>query len=345
MNRQAVCFTMPGEVAVCEEPVPQPAEGQVLVQTLASAISAGTEMLFYRGQVPPDMAVDETISALQGRLAYPLKYGYSAVGRVIACGVGVPTEWVGRLVCAFHPHESHFTATPDELIPIPAGTSPEQAVFLPNIETALTLVLDGQPLIGEQVVVFGQGIVGLLTTALLARFPLASLVTLDSYQLRREASLAAGAHTSLNPQEGGALDSLHTLLRSSRPYRGADLTYELSGMPQALDQAIAITGYHGRVVVGSWYGQKPVTLNLGGSFHRSRIRLISSQVSTIAPDLRGRWSPQRRFDTAWQMIPLVRPERFITHRFPVTEAARAYQLLDQAPDTAIQVIFRYDVDR
>ena len=342
MKRLAVYFTAPGEVEAREELLSAPQAGEVLVQTLVSAISAGTELLFYRGQVPPDLPVDETIPALEGDVRYPLKYGYAAVGRVIMLGTGVPEEWLGRLIFSFHPHESHFVASLADVIPVPQDLTAEQAAFLPNMETAVTLVLDGTPLIGEQVAVFGQGIVGLLATALLAQFPLASLVTLDRYPLRRRASQAAGAHNVVDPAAPDALLQVRVLLQADRPYEGADLCYELSGSPEALDQAIAVTGYHGRVVIGSWYGQKQAPLNLGGRFHRSRIRLIGSQVSTIAPELRGRWGASRRFGLAWEMIRRVRPERFITHRFSLDQAAQAYQLLDRQPAEAIQVMFCAD---
>jgi 2-desacetyl-2-hydroxyethyl bacteriochlorophyllide A dehydrogenase len=336
MNRLSVVFNSPGLVSVCEEALPELAPDKLLVQTLYSAISPGTELLVYRGQFPQGMDVDESIASLAGEFHYPLRYGYSAVGRVIAAGSQVEPGWEGRLVFAFQPHTSHFVALPDELMALPADIEPEEAVFLPNMETAVNFIMDGAPLIGECVTVFGQGIVGLLVTALLVQFPLSNLVTLDRYPLRRKASLEAGANASL---DGGIPEAMQQL-RLLHP-QGADLVYELSGSPAALDQAIAATAYSGRVVVGSWYGDKPATLDLGGRFHRSRIRLVSSQVSSLAPELSGRWNKARRFEVAWEMIRRVMPRRFITHRLTVSEASRAYQLLDQAPEEAIQVIFNY----
>lgn len=331
----------PGVIEVEEEALGPPAAGELQVATLVSAISAGTELLFYRGQVPASMALDETIPTLGGRVQYPLRYGYAAVGRVVGRGSDAPEEWLGRLVFAFRPHESAFNARPDELILVDGGVSAEAAAFLPNTETALTLVHDGQPLAGEQVAVFGQGVVGLLVAGLLARMPLASLVTLDRYALRRGLSIAMGAHATLDPAAPGALDRLRELLQKASPYEGADLVFELSGAPQALAQAIDVTGYSGRVVIGSWYGDKRVEIDLGGRFHRSRVRLISSQVSTIAPELRGRWTKARRYEAAWRAIRALRPERFVTHRFPVSQAAEAYRLLDQAPQRAVQVLLTY----
>ncbi len=341
MRRRSLFFIAPGCVDVRDEALPAPAAGEVVVQTLASAISPGTEMLVYRGQAPIDLAMDDTISALAGSFAFPLKYGYAAAGRVIDLGPGVDPGWRDRTVFAFNPHESHFVARLGDLLPVPDGLDPEAALCLPNVETAVNFLLDGAPLIGEQVAVFGQGIVGLLTTALLARLPLASLITLDRYPLRREASVSLGAHTSLDPTTPAALTDLRSHLQADRSYAGADLTYELSGAPAALDQAIAITGFNGRVVIGSWYGQKHADLNLGGRFHRSRIRLISSQVSTLTPELLGRWTKSRRLQVAWQMLRAIKPARFITHRFPLAEAARAYALIDQHPDECIQVILTH----
>jgi 2-desacetyl-2-hydroxyethyl bacteriochlorophyllide A dehydrogenase len=341
MHRQALFFTGPRQVAVHREALAAPAFGQVLVQTIISAISPGTEVLIYRGQAPRDLAQDEIIAALAGDFSFPLKYGYALVGQVVALGPGVSPEWEGRLVFAFHPHESHFLATPDELQMLPLYLTPEDSVFFPNMETAVTFMLDGRPLVGEQVAIFGQGIVGLLLTALLARCPLSSLVTLDLYPKRRLFSEELGASLSLDPTTSDLEQRLLGCLQGAGPYPGADLTYEISGNPEALDQAIAVTGFHGRVVIGSWYGLKRSDLNLGGRFHRSRVRLISSQVSSIPPELSGRWSRARRNHITWQMREEIKPARFITHRFPIAEAAQAYELLDRNPGEAIQVVLEY----
>jgi len=336
MERKSLYFTAPGQVEIRSETLNVPGPGRVLVETLLSAISSGTEGLIYRGQFPEGLVLDESLPALAGEFGYPLKYGYSTVGWVSALGQGVDPVWYGRLVFAFHPHESCFLAALDELMLVPEGMSAEEAIFLPNMETAVNFVMDGAPLLGEQVAVFGQGIVGLLTAALLARFPLGCLATLDRYPLRRQASSELGAHASLDPEADDCLESVYKLLPN-----GADLVYELSGSPAALDQAIAVTRFAGRVVIGSWYGQKSASLNLGGRFHRSRIRLVSSQVSTLAPELTGRWDKVRRFAVAWEMLRLVQPSRWITHRFPLEQAAQAYQLLDQHPEQAIQVVFTH----
>jgi 2-desacetyl-2-hydroxyethyl bacteriochlorophyllide A dehydrogenase len=341
VQRRAVWFTGPRRVEVREEMLAEPAAGHVRVRTLVSAISGGTELLVYRGQAPADMAADTSIAALGGTLGFPLQYGYSAVGRVEALGADVPSEWLGRPVFAFQPHQSAFLARMADLLVLPADLEPDDAAFLPNLETAVNLVQDGQPLIGEQVVVFGQGIVGLLTSALLARMPLAALVTLDHHPRRRQLSLDLGAHASLDPADADTAAQLAALLRGDRDYSGADLAYEISGVPEALDRAVAAVGFNGRVVVASWYGSKRADLDLGGRFHRDRIRIVSSQVSTIAPELSGRWTETRRLQLALDQARILRPSRLVSQRFPIERAAEAYELLDTHPQEALQVILTY----
>jgi 2-desacetyl-2-hydroxyethyl bacteriochlorophyllide A dehydrogenase len=342
MKRLSLEFSKPYQVTVIDEPLPAPAPHQVLVQTTCSAISLGTEMLVYRGQWPENVLLDDTIPALARVFSYPLKYGYSCVGRIVEVGSDVDRQWLDKQVFSFNPHESHFLASPDQLIPLPVSVPPSDAALLPNMETAVSFVMDGKPLIGEQVAVFGQGVVGLLTTRLLARFPLARLLTLDAYSLRRQRSMEFGAEESLDPSGADVIGELRKWAHAEQPSGGFDLTYELSGNPAALNQAIAATGFGGRVVIGSWYGSKRADLDLGGRFHRGRIKLMSSQVSHLAPELTGLWTKSRRLQVALSLLDELRPSSLITHRFSILQAAAAYDLLDRMPEEAIQIIFTYE---
>jgi threonine dehydrogenase-like Zn-dependent dehydrogenase len=198
------------------------------------------------------------------------------------------------------------------------------------METAVNLVQDGAPILGEKVAVAGQGVVGLLTTALLAYFPLARLLTLDNLAIRQEASHNLGAHKSISSNEIPKAD-----------LGQYDLVFELSGNPAALDTAIALCRQNGRVVIGSWYGTKKALVDLGGRFHHARIQLISSQVSTIAPALSGRWDKARRFEIAWEMLRRIKPARLITARHDLSEVATVYEQLDRSPKEQIQSVFVY----
>lgn len=326
-----------------EESLPALGADDVLVETTCSAISGGTEMLVYQGRFPRDLETDSVISSLRGGFEYPLSYGYACVGKVVDIGSEVNSEWLNRFVFAFQPHISHFIAKADSLFPIPDSISPENACFLPNMETAVNLVQDGAPILGERVLVLGQGVVGLLTASLLHEFPLERLVTADRFELRRKASIEIGVNESFDPEQKNLRNEVagfhHT--DQSAYAQNFDLTYELSGSPSALNDAITLTRFSGRIVIGSWYGEKRAEIDLGGSFHRSRIKLISSQVSSIAPELSGRWNKARRFDVAWKALERIKPEKWIKHRFPIEEAAEAYQLLDHHPQETIQILFTY----
>lgn len=322
-------FTAPRKVEVRETPLPPLKADEALVETICSAISAGTEMLVYRGQFPQLSDAHDTLSS---GLKYPLAYGYACVGRIRDVGELVDRAMVGRLVLAFHPHASAFILPHSSLIPIPSFLSPGNACFLPNMETAVNLVQDGAPIVGERVLVLGQGVVGLLTAALLSEFPLERLAVVDQYELRRKVLRFEGNKLKV--------DRFSTFNFQLSTF---DLTFELSGSPSALNDAIALTTFSGRVVIGSWYGQKRAEIDLGGAFHRSRIKLISSQVSTISPELSGRWDKARRFDVAWKALERIQPEKWITHRFSIEDAEKAYQLLDENPQETIQVVFKYEI--
>lgn len=330
-------FTAPKKIEIGESPLPTPVDNEVLVESICTAISAGTELLVYRGQFP---RLTDAHDPLSSGLQYPFSYGYACVGKIIQTGKSIDRKWAGRLVFAFQPHCSHFIAHPEELILIPESLAPDAACFLPNMETAVNLIQDGAPILGERALVLGQGIIGLFASSLLSEFPLDALVTADRYELRRGALKLENSKitrfSSLDPLAKDFLERAREHL-----VEGADLTFELSGSPSVLNDAISLTRFAGRIVIGSWYGQKRAEVDLGGAFHRSRLRLISSQVSTIAPELSGRWDKARRFEVAWEALRRIRPEKWITHRFSIGEAAKAYQLLDENPQQTIQVVFDY----
>ena len=330
MRARELWFDGRGHVEIRSASLPCPGRGQVLVETVVSAISAGTELLFYRGILQGKVAVDATFKSLGSEPAYPMRYGYAAVGVVNETGDGVDPDLKGTPVFSFSPHASAFLADISEVLPVPDGLDPDDAAFLANMETAVTLVLDGQPRLQDRVSVFGLGVVGLCTTALLARFPLARLRAYDPIGLRREAAAALGAET---------MECLGPELTTE------DLVFELTGCTDALGPAVAAAAYSGLVVIGSWYGAAPFASGLAAeaavgntAFHRGRVRMLASQVSSIDPSLSGRWDRERRLSAAWEAVRTIRPSRWITHRVPLTRAEEAYALLSGKRSEAIQVL-------
>jgi threonine dehydrogenase-like Zn-dependent dehydrogenase len=302
-------------------------------------------MLIYRGQLPRNMPLDTDIAALKNdNFRYPLKYGYSLVGEVAALGPDVAPKWKGRRVFCFHPHESGFISRIEDVVMLPDDITDADAVFLAGMETAVNLLHDGRPRIGERIVVFGQGVVGLLTTALLASLPATRVIALDAFPRRRRIARQLGAQVALDPDALDRPAKIQTGLDGDGN-DDPDLIFELSGAPRALQQAIDMSGFDTRIVVGSWYGLKPVSLELGSRFHRDRLRVVSSQVSTICPSLAGRWDKKRRLETALSLVRKLRPAQLITHRIAIADAPGAYALLDAHPEQTLQVVFGYSSSR
>ena len=287
--------------------------------------------MIFSGAFPKNAALDAAIGSLKGRFAYPFSYGYALVGKVSAVGTGVPEESIGRTCFAFHPHQDRAVVPLADCHWVPDGVSPEAALFLPQAEAALNLVMDGAPLIGERVLVFGQGVVGP------DRGPAGGISGAPGC---RRARAAARAREPGHRRHGRS-DDAGSCRRPSRP-NGADLVYELSGNPAALDRAIEAAGFDGRIVVGSWYGAGTQPVELGGRFHRNRLRLISSQVSTVNPALAGRWSKARRMELAWRMVRQLEPQRLVGPSFALAECQQAFEAASARRDGVMQVIFHTD---
>ena len=329
------------KVEVRELELAAPDNNEVVIKTRYSAISPGTESMIYRGLFPPDLSQDESIRNLSGNFEYPFRYGYSLVGTVIDSGRDIDPKWLGRSVFVFHPHQDLVVVPVSDCLLLADGISAKAALFLPNMESAVSFTMDAGPVIGDRICVFGLGVVGLLTTALLARIPLEMLLTADPLGYRREMALTFGASDSIDPTQDQAWAAVIESHFNSSSIQGMDISFELSGNMEALNQAIEICGFSGKIIVASWYGRQTSKLDLGGHFHRRRIQLISSQVSTINPALSGRWNKDRRIALSWEMIRQIKPERLITHQFPLHQCDRAYQVNSEHLENALQVIFEY----
>ena len=372
MRARQLWFTAPGAVELREAEIGAPNEdaGELLVEAELCGVSAGTESLLWRGEFPEGLLLDESLPALKRPADYPCPYGYAMAGRV-----------AGRdnRVLAFAPHGDRAVVQKGACFDLPGGWEAERGILLPNTETALNLVLDAAPRMGERIVVFGLGVVGLITLMMLSEFPLERLVGVDPAASRRERAGEALGRIGAGGGSGGWGDSglrgagegagrgagfqgegagrgpgkgldegagrgvsglgpggvllLHPEeLAGDSGFGEFDGVVEVSGRPEALGAALGAAGYDGRIVVGSWYGGKTVNLDLGLTFHRRRLRIVSSQVSTIAPGYRGRWDYRRRMTAAISWLDKNGATSWVTHRIPLENAQTAYEMLDAGAD-------------
>jgi 2-desacetyl-2-hydroxyethyl bacteriochlorophyllide A dehydrogenase len=329
VRTRTVRFLAPYRVELEEVSVPEPRDGQLLVRAEQSGISAGTEMLAFRGELDPGMARDEALGALAGTFAYPFSYGYAVVGRVERSRAAIPD---GARVFAFHPHQELFVVDEADAIPLD-GADPREAALLPLVETGLQISLDAAPRLGEQVVVQGLGCVGILAAALLARAG-ARVLGSEPDPARRRAAGRFGLEAVAPPE-------LAARVAEATGGRGADLVVEASGSPAALPEALPLLAHEGTALVCSWYGTKTVPLPLGAEFHRRRLTIRSSQVSTIPARLAARWDRERRRAVARALLEELPLAALATHEFPFERAAEAYAAVDRGEPGLIHATLRY----
>ncbi|MBA2529030.1 MAG: zinc-binding alcohol dehydrogenase [Euzebyales bacterium] len=290
----------------------EPGAGEALVQTVCSGISSGTEMLAYRGQIDPDLPLDASFD-FGGTFSYPFRYGYSCIGQT---GDGV-------MVFGFHPHQDRFVAREDELLHV-SGVAPEVATLFPLVETALQITLDAGPRLGERVAVTGLGTVGLLVALLLQRAG-ADVVASDPSAWRR--SLATSLGVAAVPPDG--LDGPFALL------------VEVSGNPDALAGGLHLLAHEGTALVASWYGRQEARLPLGRDFHRRRLTIRSTQVSTIPAALSGRWDVARRRAAALRLLGELPLDRLPTRAFRFEQAAEAFAAVDRGDEGLLHAVLCY----
>lgn len=331
MHTIAVEFSAPYTVDLVEVQIPKPEPGEALVRVQFSGISAGTEMLAYRGQIDESTPLDEKLGALAGTFSFPFKFGYSCVGTVERSGGRLP---VGAQVFAFHPHQAQIVVPESELVEMSAA-DPRRATLFPLVETALQISLDAGAISFAVVVVFGLGAVGILTGALLAKMG-ARVIGIDPEPARREVASEFGVETHA-PKE--AADAVRHYGRA-----GVPLVVEVSGNPAALRDALGLLGHEGTVLVASWYGSRPVALPLGDAFHRRRLTIRSTQVSTIPAAQSSMWTVERRRRTAAKLLNELRLGRLATHEFPIAHAAQAFASVDKGEPGLIHAALSYGED-
>ena len=276
MNQaRAFWITAPGQGEIRTETLwPQP--GQIRVRTLATGVSRGTESLVFAGRVPPSQHQAMRAPLMGGEFPFPVKYGYCAVGR--AAG--------GARVFVLHPHQDVFIAPAGMCVPVPDAVPSHRAVLAANMETAVNILWDAAPLVGERMLVIGAGVVGLLTASLLARIPGACVTVVDTDPSR--AALVRRFGCAFAPPDDAPAEQ--------------ELIVHASASEAGLRLALNRAAFEARIVEASWYGDRAPSIPLGEAFHARRLRLIATQVGAVAPAMRGRRGYAQRLGLALDLL-------------------------------------------
>jgi 2-desacetyl-2-hydroxyethyl bacteriochlorophyllide A dehydrogenase len=355
---QMMRFTAPRAVDLVDTASRPLRSGEVRLRTIASGISAGTELTAYRGTNPyltstwdPELRLFR--DAHPDTPAYPLEaWGYSEVGEVIEVAPGSVDGGadagshddadsrgriaVGDIVWGVWGHRSEGVVATAAVRghQLPAEVDPVVGCFVRVGAIALNAVLEADAGIGDVVVVFGQGVIGLLATHF-ATMSGSTVIAVDGIAARRDAAILLGAAHVLAPGPDTA-----TTIRALSSGRGADVAIELSGSYQALREAIRAVGPDSTVVAAGFYQGPATPLLLGEEFHHNRIRVVASQIGAVPGRLHPRWDRERLQATVAELLARGRPDvlGLISHRFSLSDAADAFRLLDEHPDQALQVI-------
>jgi 2-desacetyl-2-hydroxyethyl bacteriochlorophyllide A dehydrogenase len=348
-----VQFTGTRAVEVAEYPSPPLPPDHIRVRTRYSGISAGTELTAYRGTNPyltrswdPQQRL---FTAGTSGLEYPVSgWGYSEVGTVVEVGPAaaelpdVPA--VGDLVWGIWGHRSEavLPATRLQGRRLPDGVEPLAATFARVGAVALNAVLAADIHLGELVAVFGQGVLGLLVTRL-ATLSGAGVVAVDTVGGRLRRAVEFGARGTVDASLGAVAEHIRKWAGLRAGYQGADVAIEMSGTYPALHEAIRTVGIGGRVVAAGFYQGDGTGLRLGEEFHHNRVNLVSSQISGVPPQLALRWDEDRLQRTFLRQIGdgALDAAALVSHVVPVRRAAEAYELLDQRPADALQVVLEF----
>lgn len=264
MPEQARSFWLraPGQGEIRSVTLPAPRADEVLVRTLYTGVSRGTETLVYRGGVPPNQYASMRAPFQEGEFPGPVKYGYLNVG-VVEDG---PSTLTGRVVFCLYPHQTRYVVPATAVVPVPERVPPARAVLAGTVETAVNALWDAAPLVGDRIAVVGAGMVGCAVAGLLARFPAVRVQLVDVDPARAAVAKAFGVDFSSPVEAAG----------------DNDLVVHASATQDGLARSLELLAREGTVIELSWYGDRPVSLPLGESFHSRRLTIRASQVGTVA---------------------------------------------------------------
>jgi threonine dehydrogenase-like Zn-dependent dehydrogenase len=284
MSTEALAFWLcrPGAGEIRRVRVPSPRTGEVLVRTLYTGVSRGTETLVFAGRVPPSQYDVMRAPFQEGDLPGPVKYGYLNVG-VVEEG---PEPLRGRTVFCLYPHQSAYVVPASAVTPVPDGVPASRAVLAGTVETAVNALWDARPLIGDWVTVVGAGMVGCCVARLLARMPGVDVTLVDVDKSRAEVAEALGVGFALPDDAAG----------------DRDLVLHASATSAGLQTSLDLLAPDGEVVDLSWYGDSQTRLSLGGAFHSRRLAIRASQVGEVAVSRRGRRTTGERLGLALDLL-------------------------------------------
>ncbi len=279
---RAFWLRAPGAGEIRPERLAEPGPDDVVVRTLYSGVSRGTEALVFRGGVPPGQREAMRAPFQDGEFPGPVKYGYLNVGRVESG----PSHLQGRTVFCLFPHQDRYVVPAAAVVAVPDAVPAARAVLAGAVETAVNALWDAGPLIGDRIAVVGAGMVGCCVARLLAGLPAARVQLIDA-----------------DPDRAAIADALGVEFRTpDAADPDCDLVLHASATAAGLSRALQLLGDEGEVIELSWFGDHTVEIPLGEAFHSRRLTIRASQVGSVSATRRARRSHADRMATALALL-------------------------------------------
>jgi hypothetical protein len=320
-DARAFWIAEPGRGELRGETLPEPAADEVVVRSIYSGISRGTEVLVFEGRVPASERQRMRAPFQRGEFPAPVKFGYASVGEVERG----PRELQGRYVFVLHPHQTRYVVPVGAVHALPDGVPAARAVLAANLETAINGVWDARPQVGDRISIVGGGTVGCLAAWIAGRIPGCQVELVDTNPARSAIARALGVRFAV---PADATDN-------------ADVVVHASGSPAGLAVALRVAGFEATIVEMSWYGANLVPMPLGEAFHARRLTIRSSQVGSIASSQRARWDTKRRMALALSMLADPALDSLITGESAFDALPQVMAQLASAPGNTLCHRIRY----
>jgi threonine dehydrogenase-like Zn-dependent dehydrogenase len=318
---RALWYVAPGKAELRPATIGDRKPDEVLVRSLYSGLSRGTERLIFEGRVPESEWGRMKAPAQEGEFPFPVKYGYATVGEV----EDGPAALKGKKVFALYPHQERFVLPADKVFTVPDDVPAKRATLAANMETALNILWDGNAQPGDRIAIVGGGIVGALVAALASKIPGAEVTLVDIDPSREKTAKAVGAAFAL-PKNAP---------------KEADLVIHTTASAEGLTLALELAGVEATIVEASWYGAGMVNVPLGDAFHSRRLRLVSSQVGNICASRAKRWNMRRRLEAAIGLLADDRLDALVGEEVPFAELPQQLSRLLSRSAPGLGALVRY----
>ena len=337
MTNPTISFPRAREVQLEQRARPEPQAGSLLIRSRATLVSAGTEVTILSGEFDPG-------SAWAAYGVFPFDPGYSSVGVVEEAGEGVDRSWLGRRVASGAPHALYATVPPEFARFVPDDVADDQATLFALAETVMNGVRRGRVAWGEDVVIFGAGVLGQLAArvCLLAGAAHTVVVDIDPSRLARlpqDASVVAVDATREQPRE---------VVERVTSGRLADVVIELTGSPDAIPGEFAVLRPQGRFLMLSSPRGTGTMFNFHDLCNAPSIEIIGAHITSHPPVATpaNPWTRERHAELYFALLASGRIDvaPVITRSAPYGEGPAVYRAFLERSSGDLGVVLDWTAD-